>query len=131
MTEATCPPTQAYTNTFVSNTSVTVPVVITTTGRHQIATNHLPGKHPYTFAALAGLLLFAFPTIRRKRWAGVLLLFVSIALVNGCGNSVTRAPPPPSDAGTPAGAYTVTITATSAGITRTATFTATVLSEAE
>ena len=66
MTEATCPPTQAYTNTFVSNTSVAVPVVITTTGPHQVAENRPPATRPYTFVALAGLLLFAFPTIRRK-----------------------------------------------------------------
>ena len=127
MTEATCPATQSYTNnSYVSTTSVAVPVVITTTGSHQVAANRSPARQPYAVVALAGLLLFTLPTIRRKRWTGVLLLFVSIALVSGCGNSVTGTTPA-IDPGTPAGVYTVTITATALGITRTATFTATVL----
>jgi hypothetical protein len=128
MTGATCPVVQSYTpNSIVSTTTVTVPVVITTTAPHPMASNHPSGKQPYAFA-LAGLLLFAFPGMRRKRSSGVLLLFLSIILINGCGSAITKLAPV-IEPGTPAGVYTVNITATSAGITRTATFTATVVSQ--
>jgi hypothetical protein len=49
-----------------------------------------------------------------------LLLLGSVALIVSCGGS--SGPSTQTDPGTPAGTYTVSVTATSSGITRTGSF---------
>ncbi|MGB2900053.1 MAG: choice-of-anchor D domain-containing protein [Candidatus Acidiferrum sp.] len=51
---------------------------------------------------------------RRRAWVGVAAMLIAAALFFGCGGG---APPPQN--GTPAGTYTITVIATSAGATRT------------
>ncbi len=79
-------------------------------------------------AVLACLFLFGIPGRRRaleragwQRTLGVLLLIVTAGLA-GCGGGSSN----PKSPGTPAGAYTVTVTATSGSITQTATVAVTI-----
>jgi len=51
---------------------------------------------------------------RRRAWVGLAAMLMGAALFFGCGGG---APPPQN--GTPAGTYTITVSATSAGVTRT------------
>jgi hypothetical protein len=80
----------------------------------------------YGVGAFAGVFLFtisfASSGIRRQRLS-LGLLFLGVALIVSCGGgSSGTPPPPPTDPGTPAGTYTVNVTATSSGITRTGSF---------
>jgi hypothetical protein len=126
MTEATCP--SATTNLYGS--SVTAPLTITTTAPHQITSDRRAGVGMYGFGVLAGVFLFAIPFsnsgIRRRRLPLALLLLGSVALIVSCGGGSSSTPPPQIDHGTPAGTYTVNVTATSTGITRTGSFNVTV-----
>ncbi|HEY3988397.1 MAG TPA: protease pro-enzyme activation domain-containing protein [Acidobacteriaceae bacterium] len=76
-------------------------------------------------AALAGILLFGLPGRRRawQRMLSLLLLVVAIGVV-GCGG--TSSSGGGGSGGTPAGSYTVTVTAVSGSTMQTATVTATV-----
>lgn len=121
MTEATCPSATAV----LGNVSTAaVPLTITTTGPHKLAQNHVPGMGAYGFGVLACTLLFVFPGRRQRNLFAGLVLLACLASLGGCGGSST--PTTQTDAGTPAGTYTVNITAASMNITRTATFTVTV-----
>lgn len=75
-------------------------------------------------ATMAFLLLFGIPA-RRRRWRsifGMLALFAALACgVIACGGSASA--PPPSNPGTTAGAYTITVTGTSGVTTATSAIT--------
>jgi hypothetical protein len=68
--------------------------------------------------ALAGMLFFLVPSIRRRQLRGFLSLIALIALggMVACGGSSSSSGTPPSTStGTTAGTYVVTVTATPAG----------------
>ncbi|AXC13624.1 putative periplasmic aspartyl protease [Acidisarcina polymorpha] len=68
--------------------------------------------------ALAGMLFFLVPTVRRRQLRGFLSLIALIALggMVACGgSSASSGTPPSTSTGTTAGAYVVTVTATPAG----------------
>jgi hypothetical protein len=122
MTEATCPSV----TTTILGSNVTAPL-ITTTAPHQItASSRRVGMGLHSFGVLAGVFLFTIPFtnsgIRRRRLPLALLLLGFVALIASCGSGSSTKPPPQIDPGTPAGTYTVNVTATSSGITRTASF---------
>ncbi|HEY1411699.1 MAG TPA: hypothetical protein VGF36_06130 [Rhodopila sp.] len=75
--------------------------------------------------ALAGILLFGLPGRRRnwQRMLSLLLLIVAVGVV-GCGGSSSGGGG--GGGGTPAGSYTVTVTATSGTVVQKSTITATV-----
>ncbi len=58
----------------------------------------------------------------RRAWVGLAAMLMASALFFGCGGGGT--PPPPR--GTPSGTYTITVSATSAGVTRATTLSLTV-----
>ncbi len=126
MKEATCPSTTAN----MPGSNVTATLTITTTAPHQITSSiRRTGIGLDGFGVLAGVFLFTIPftdrRIRRRSLPLALLLLGAVALIVSCGGSNT-APPPQMDPGTPAGTYTVNVTATSTGITRTGSFNVTV-----
>ncbi|MGA9668371.1 MAG: protease pro-enzyme activation domain-containing protein [Terracidiphilus sp.] len=122
MTEATCP---AVTANLGNNTTATAQLTITTTAPHPLTTSRLNGKGLYGFGLLACVFLFGLPGSRRRRFPLALLMLGCVTSILGCGGGAS-ASSPPVDQGTPAGTYTVNVTATSMGITRTGTFTVTV-----
>jgi hypothetical protein len=79
---------------------------------------------------LAALAILVWQMRARKiRWAGALALAVLLTLIAlhaGCGGGGGGSAPPPSNPGTPLGTYTVTVSATSGTVTRTAVVTLTV-----
>ena len=127
MKEATCAPANVP-----LMSSATANLAITTTAPHTItAMNRGPrtpagGADAFAATILAGVIVFAIPGTRRRRWPAALLLLVSIGAIASCGGSGGQSVPPVTDPGTPAGAYTVNVTATAVGITRTGTLTVTV-----
>jgi Pro-kumamolisin, activation domain/Bacterial Ig-like domain (group 3) len=120
MTESTCPSTTATLNGGNVNAQLT----ITTTAPHQItASNRHRSVGLYGFGIFAGVFLLTIPGRKRYRLPLSVLLSCGIALIVSCGGNSS---PPPMDPGTPPGTYTVNVTATSSGITRTGTFSVTV-----
>jgi len=76
-------------------------------------------------AILLSVLLLSLTRTRRQRFAAALplaglVLFLMLQTIS-CGGGSSYTPPPPPPAGTPAGNYTVTVTATSGSLTHTAT----------
>jgi hypothetical protein len=124
MTEATCPSVTAN----MGSGSVTAPLAITTTAPHQVNADRRTSAGLYGFGILAGVFLFTIPFsnsgIRRRKLPLALVLLGGVAFIASCGGGST--PPPQMDPGTPAGTYTVSVTATSSGITRTGSFNVTV-----
>jgi hypothetical protein len=121
MTQATC---GTATANLANVPSATVQLAITTAAPQAAMTKPARGG---VYAAFAGLLLIG--VFGRRRRLPVLLALVVLAcvpLLNGCGGSGSAVTPPPPVGGTPAGTYTVGVTATSSGITRTGTFVVTV-----
>ncbi len=122
MTEATCPAVSA--NMF-GMPNATAQLTITTTAPHQLGAERHASLRWEGLGVLAGVFLFGVRGIRRRRLPLMLLLFSSVLFALGCGGG-SSPPPPQMDPGTPAGTYTVNVSATSFGITRTGTFTVTV-----
>jgi len=124
MTEASCPSASAS----LLGSSVAAQLTITTTAPHTVGSDRRAGVG-YGMGILAGVFLFAIAVpsagMRRRRMPLAMLLFGCVALIGSCGGG-SKAPPPQMDPGTPAGTYTVNVTATSTGITRTGSFTVTV-----
>jgi hypothetical protein len=115
----------------ISGVAQTSTLTVNTTAATSSALTYpkLPGAPWYAAggATLACLLLFGIPAQRRSWRAtiGMLALFVMISGgVIACGGSST--PTPPSNPGTTAGTYTVTVTGTSGVTTATGTVTLTV-----
>lgn len=125
MSEATC--TAGGAALTPSAQTATAQLTISTTGAHTLAAKHMAANRLYGIGVLACIVLFWIPGGRRRRIPLAVLLLVCVAGLNGCGGvDGIITPPPPTDAGTPAGTYTVNVSATSANITRTGTFTVTV-----
>ncbi|MFZ0743555.1 MAG: protease pro-enzyme activation domain-containing protein [Terracidiphilus sp.] len=122
MKEATCPATSA--NLFGTATA-TAQLTITTTASHPLPGSRISAKNAYGFGVLACAFLFLLPKTGRRRFPLVVLLLVCIAGFTSCGGSSSGGGVQ-TDPGTPAGTYTVSITATSVGITRTGSFSLTV-----
>ena len=118
MAEAGCP---AVTASLGNNTTATAQLTITTTAAHSLTASRTDGKGLYGFGVLACAFLLILPGSRRRRFPFVLLLLACFIGFGGCGGKNTL-----MDSGTPAGTYAVNVTATSSGITRTATFNVTV-----
>jgi len=93
--------------------------------------NNFPGSFAVTAASLA-CLIFCISPARLRRWrsalASVLLLILCLggAIACGGGGGASVNPPHPTDPGTTAGSYTITITGTSGSTTATGAFTLTV-----
>jgi len=122
MTEATCP-----TVTTNLTTSATAQVTITTTAPHASPATRASTKYLYGIGALACVFLFALPGKRRRNFPIAMLCLVFLAGFAGCGGGGSNSGGGTiTDPGTAAGTYTVAVTATSSGITRTANFTVTV-----
>ena len=120
MTEATCP---SATANLANVNSVTAQLAITTTAPHQLAASRRTSVGSYGFGTLAGIFLFTMSGVRaRKIPMGLLLLGCLVFIVSCGGGNGSAALAAPTDPGTPAGTYLVTVSATSSGITRTATF---------
>jgi len=121
MAESTCPSVTAN----LLSSSVAASLIITTTAPHPIAAIERARMAFYGVGMFAGVLLFtisfASSGIRRRRLP-LALLFLGVALIVSCGGGSSSTPPPQTDPGTPAGTYTVNVTATSSGITRTGSF---------
>ncbi len=110
--------------------NLTTTAVHTTAKAGQISRNQLPrmsSLRSFGGVAVAGLLLFCFPVVRRRRsWSALasLLLLVAVAGLAGCGGgggSSTPTPPASTTTGTPSGPYTVTVTGGAAKTTFTLT----------
>jgi len=122
MKEATCPSVSANLN----GSSATAQLTIATTAPHALAVKQASANGLYGVGVLACVLLFWMPGGRRRKIPLALVLLVCVAGLGGCGGSPPVVTSPPMDPGTPAGTYTVSLTATSNNITRTGTFTVTV-----
>ncbi len=74
-----------------------------------------------------GTLPLVFRRRRSRRWLAGILMFVGLLSISACGGGTSPSPPPPSGpVNTPAGAYTVTLTANDGTNTATQAFTVTV-----
>jgi hypothetical protein len=122
MAEATCP---AATANLGNNTTTTAQFTIATTAPHPLIASRASGRRLYGFGVLACVFLLVLPGSRRRKFPLALLVLGCVSAIVGCGGGGSSSPPP-MDQGTPAGTYTVNVTATSMGITRTGTFTVTV-----
>jgi subtilase family serine protease len=117
--EATCSATSASSQgpTTVVNTNIT----IATMGPHTVKMQS--DEHHYYYAVLLGgglplgMLFIAAPR-RRRLTVGALMLLAVLMLLPACGGSSHR-----QDPGTPAGTYTVTVTATAGNLSSRGTFT--------
>jgi hypothetical protein len=121
MTEATCPAVSA---TISGSTAVNATVTINTTAPHTVSAR-ATGAGLFGLGVVAGVFLFAIPGFRKNKTSLTLLVFAFIVLLASCGGggggSTTR-----TDPGTPAGNYTVSLSATSGSVTVPATFQVTV-----
>jgi subtilase family serine protease len=121
MLEATCPAI----NVNLNSASAAGQIAISTTAAHPLGAHVASGRGIYGLGALACVFLFAIPGRRRRWFPLALLVLACIAGSGGCGGGgggSTIA----TDPGTPAGTYTVNVTATSLSITRTGSFNVTV-----
>jgi hypothetical protein len=120
MIEAACP---AVTANLGNNTTANAQLSITTTAPHPLTASRTDGEGLYGFGVLACAFIFVLPGRRWRRFHFALLLLACVFGFGGCGGGGKSTP---MDNGTPAGTYTVNVTATSMNITRTATFNVTV-----
>ena len=124
-TEATCSPSSVTGQgpTTIVNGSI----LVSTRGPHSAMVKS--NRQPYYFAAmlggglpLVGFLLGSAP--RRRRWSAVamMMLLLSVVLVPACGGGGGGGSHQ-TDPGTPAGTYTVNVTATSGSLSAQGAFT--------
>jgi hypothetical protein len=104
-------------------------IVVSTTAPHTVAM-HSNGRR-YYFAALLGMGLpfgILFVVVPRRRWNGLLALMllaivVTVPACGGGGGGGGGSSQQHQDPGTPAGTYTITVTATAGSITQQGAFT--------
>ena len=107
------------------STVVPANITVTTTAPHTVLL-HTNDRRYYFAVLLGGSLpfgIFFVAATRRRRWNGiaVLMLLVALVMVPACGGGGGSSHH--QDPGTPAGSYTVTVTASAGGITQQGTFT--------
>lgn len=122
MTEATCP---LVTVNLAGQPTATAQLTITTTAAHSLVATRTESKTLYGLDVLACAVLFILPGARRRRIFAVVLVLVGVAGLGGCGGGGSGGSSN-TDPGTPAGTYTVNVTANAINITRTASFTVTI-----
>jgi subtilase family serine protease len=122
-------PSCAFSLSTVANASGTSTLTISTTAAHSISGALKPGSGPgfgwlaaSSSALFAGIFVLGVPTRRRRRVAGLgLLLLVFFAAGLGCGGGSSSGST--KSGGTPAGTYSITVTATSGSLSHTQLFT--------
>jgi hypothetical protein len=125
--EAACmfAPTSITANGTATTTSVSITVTTkaaTAAARSQHTRNWLAGQ----WIVGLGLLFSSLLVAGKQQPARGLFLLLTLALIVGalgCGGGSHTPPPPPPDPGTPSGASTVVVTATSGSIVSTSSFT--------
>ena len=123
----TCSLAQASVNvtgTAAVSDTLTVQTVTSSSALHKLPIPSDRNWYAAGGAALAGILLIGLPGRRRawQRMFSLMLLIVATGII-GCGGTSSGGG---GSSSTPAGNYTVTVTATSGTITQTSTITATV-----
>jgi hypothetical protein len=107
------------------NNVVLTNITVSTTAAHTTMLHS--SERRYYFAMLLGgglpFGIFIIAVSRRRRWSGMaaLMLLVALVMVPACGGGGGSSHH--QDPGTPAGTYTVVVTATSGGITQQGSFT--------
>jgi subtilase family serine protease len=121
MTETSCPQVM----TTIGASAVNATVTITTTAPHQVSAR-ATGAGLFGLGVVAGVFLFAIPGFRKNKTSLTLLVFAFIVLLASCGGGGGGGSTTRTDPGTPAGTYTVNLSATSGSVTVPATFRVTV-----
>jgi subtilase family serine protease len=119
-TQITCAISPA--SVTVTGTAATATMTITTTAPHVLAGASASLRpHGLGWLAVASSILFAgiffvgVPSRRNRQMAGLgLMLLVFVAAGAGCGGGGSSGGGTPKNVGTPAGSYSITVTATSA-----------------
>jgi subtilase family serine protease len=124
-------PTCGFSLSSVANASGTSTLTVGTTAARSISGALTPASGRFGWLAassgalFAGIFFLGVPVRRRRRMAGLgLMLLTFFAAGVGCGGG--NSTPPAKSGGTPAGTYSITVTATSGGSTHTKLFTLTV-----
>jgi FG-GAP-like repeat len=111
---ATTPaPSCSFNPSSISNGSGTATLTVLTSAPHALTGRAAPGGFRWVTAggALVGVFLLGVPSRRRRRVAGLCLMFLVFVVAGmGCGGGGGNGG---KNGGTPAGSYTVTVTATS------------------
>jgi hypothetical protein len=97
-------------------------LAITTTAPHTLSASRHSRLLPFSTGIMAGVLTLLVGRFRRVRPFLALLAVAFVMFLMSCGGGGGTSSKPVTDPGTPSGTYPVTVTATSLGITRTATF---------
>jgi Pro-kumamolisin, activation domain/Bacterial Ig-like domain (group 3) len=111
-TESSC----SFSPASVTGTGNTT-LAIATMGAHPITAvkdrKGFPWWNGYADATLVSAVLIGMPLKRRRRIIALIAIgFVTLAIGCGGGGATSTPPPPKVDPGTPAGTYTITVTAT-------------------
>jgi hypothetical protein len=122
MLEASC---SAASVNITSASPVNTLVTINTTGPHQVAAIRPAATGIWGFGVLAGVFVFAIPGLRRRKASLALLVFGLVVLIASCGGGSSGSGTH-TDPGTPAGTYTLSLTATGNSVAVPATFSVTV-----
>ncbi len=117
MSEASCSATSAQ---ITASSGASSTLTVNTTAAHTVASSARPGRWMASRigAVFAGFILLGVPKVKRRR-AGLLALFILLLLLLGitsCGGSSSGSGSTGGkqmDAGTPAGTYSLTLTAAS------------------
>lgn len=104
-------------------------IIVSTVGPHTVTMHST--EHRYYFATLLGTALpfgLLFVSLPRRRWNGLLVflllgLVIAVPACGGGGGGGASSSQQHQDPGTPAGTYTVTVTATAGSLTQQGTFT--------
>jgi hypothetical protein len=119
MLEASC----ANSTVNMNSPTATAQLSITTAAAHTIGLKRAPLAPFLGAGAVVCLLVFFAPCGWRRKLPIAVFLLACLAGLGGCGGA---GQPPIQDNGTPAGTYTVNVTASAYGINRTGSFTVTV-----
>jgi len=119
MLEASC----ANATVNMNSPTATAQLSITTAAAHTIGLKRAPLAPFLGAGAVVCLLVFFAPCGWRRKLPIAVFLLACLAGLGGCGGA---GQPPIQDNGTPAGTYTVNVTASAYGINRTGSFTVTV-----